>query len=235
MNKVFVRSGLAPHLYDLLMRGQQNLTGLINDGQTVGVVNNNAQNVARSYIRYAGGGNSASFNVAAIDDDNLWDTLVMRNQAQTQQVELEVTNGATFQVGFETGSTLSNDSDGDGLPDGWEMSNGLDRLSGTGVNGADGDKDGDGMSNMKEFIAGTVANDSSSFLRIVSVNRLPTGSCQIVWSSVTGRKYQVWSSTNLINFSTLGGEVTAAGATSTNLDASVGSGKFYKVQVIPLP
>lgn len=235
VSKVYVRSGLSPHLYDLLMRGQQNLTGLVNDGQTVGVLNNNGQNVVRSFIRYAGSNNNATYNTAAIDDDALWDTLVMRNQAQTQQVELEVTNAANFQIGFETGSTLSNDTDGDGLPDGWEMSNGLDRFSGTGVNGADGDLDGDGMSNIKELIAGTLANNSLSVLRIVSVTRLPNGNCTIVWTSTPERSYEVWATTNLTQpYSLLSGPnpVPSQGATTSFPDPSAGgTNKYYKIKV----
>lgn len=61
------------------------------------------------------------------------------------------------------------DTDGDGLPDGWEVRYGLDPLEGnpgtcslrTGllvtnaVNGAEGDPDGDGFSNLQELINGT--------------------------------------------------------------------------------
>ena len=43
------------------------------------------------------------------------------------------------------------DSDNDGLPDGWEWKYGLDPLSSTGADGAVGDPDGDGMSNLQEY------------------------------------------------------------------------------------
>ena len=51
------------------------------------------------------------------------------------------------------------DSDGDGLPDGWESDNGLDEGDPDGVNGAYGDADGDGLSNVAEFLAGTDPNN----------------------------------------------------------------------------
>jgi hypothetical protein len=47
------------------------------------------------------------------------------------------------------------DGDADGLPDNWETTFGLDPDSATGVNGASGDPDNDGVSNAAERTAGT--------------------------------------------------------------------------------
>lgn len=44
------------------------------------------------------------------------------------------------------------DGDADGLPDEWEDSNGLDSTDALGDNGPDGDPDGDGLSNLDEYL-----------------------------------------------------------------------------------
>jgi hypothetical protein len=52
------------------------------------------------------------------------------------------------------------DSDGDGLPDGWETTYGLNPLN---PSDAAGDLDGDGFSNLEEFEAGSNPVDAASF------------------------------------------------------------------------
>ena len=75
--------------------------------------------------------------------------------------DLNLTTGqnASLQADVE-GSVV--DSDGDTLPDAWELENGLDPQSHAGAHGADGDWDLDGATNREEYQSGTIPNDATS-------------------------------------------------------------------------
>jgi hypothetical protein len=75
--------------------------------------------------------------------------------------------------------TITLDSDGDGLPDDWEMVS-FGNLNQT----ASGDADGDGFNNMAEYLAGTNPTDANSSLRITLIQPLP-GAVRIDWRGGT--------------------------------------------------
>ncbi|HRT56487.1 MAG TPA: lamin tail domain-containing protein [Candidatus Paceibacterota bacterium] len=84
------------------------------------------------------------------------------------------------------GSGGQADSDGDGMPDEWEEGHGLNKY----INDAGLDPDGDGLSNLQEFLAGTDPQDRHSYLRIAGVSDSPTG-IRIEFEARAGRTYSV--------------------------------------------
>jgi hypothetical protein len=92
-------------------------------------------------------------------------------------------------------NTLSRfvDSDGDGIPDWWEI-----QYSGDPVNMlAGGDDDGDGVSNLDEFIAGSNPTDGTSVFAIDDIASAGSSAVVMKWSTISGRIYSVYSHTDL--------------------------------------
>jgi len=131
------------------------------------------------------------------------------------------------------------DSDGDGLPDGWEMDHGLSEFSAIGPDGAEGDPDGDGSTNLQELMAGTHPNDAGSVLRVESVVKNGTGGFEVTWQSVPGKTYQVLYASNLGGpwQENLPASEVAAGVgetTKSYTDTTAGSmtKRFYRVRLV---
>jgi hypothetical protein len=84
------------------------------------------------------------------------------------------------------------DSDGDGVPDDWMMQyfGHVDGQAGD-LSRAQDDADGDGMTNLAEYLAGTSPKDASSYLRITSMTVGGTNGVQVLWGSATNKLYSV--------------------------------------------
>ncbi len=80
------------------------------------------------------------------------------------------------------------DTDGDSLPDGWEIQMGLNPKSPVGPDGPEGDPDGDGLPNLAELRAGTHPNDPVSTFQLTA--EITAGrQVRLSWASVLGRRY----------------------------------------------
>ena len=149
----------------------------------------------------------------------------------------------TVRYGGQTSVRLTDlvivDTDNDGLPDWWEDQFGFNK-----ANAADAalDFDGDGASNMNEFLAGTNPNNRGSVLRIVALQP-EGGAMRITWSTVGGKSYRVQTnappasgsfSTNFADFTPLI-TVPGTGESNTNV-ADPGantSARYYRVRLGP--
>ncbi|MHB1306710.1 MAG: CotH kinase family protein, partial [Limisphaerales bacterium] len=80
------------------------------------------------------------------------------------------------------------DSDQDGMPDAWEETNRLDPQT----DDAGLDADGDGASNLAEYLAGTDPQDRASVLRL-SVTSAPGRPVILSFIGVAGREYRVFA------------------------------------------
>jgi hypothetical protein len=82
------------------------------------------------------------------------------------------------------------DTDQDGLPDAWEIQHSLRPDDPTGVNGALGDPDEDGLGNLAEYVAGTDPRDAASCLQVSSAD-VNGGVFVLRFVAVAGKTYSV--------------------------------------------
>jgi hypothetical protein len=183
--------------------------------------------VVRAYVRGISG---VTYNASAIDDDPLtqFDTINLRNQAQTQQVEFTLTSGASFDLGFETGPTLSESLDGDALPDAWETSQQLSAGDGTGANGDSGNPDFDGYTNREEFILGLNPQAADAYLP--TPTKTATG-FRVTFATVPNRWYRVFYSDDMVGWDPVTGDILGTGAAQVVDDTTSQTRRFYKVEV----
>lgn len=123
--------------------------------------------------------------------------------------------GAAELVASDLG--VGSDTDNDGMPDAWE---GLHTFNPTNPADAGLDADGDGQSNLEEYLAGTHPRDATSVFRILSIDVAPDRSrLDYTWSSVPGRNYTVWRSTNLSNWTQI--DSATAGTNQTIMAGAI--------------
>jgi hypothetical protein len=127
------------------------------------------------------------------------------------------------------------DTNGDGLPDAWQI-----HYFGS-INSPDArpdaDPDHDGMNNLQEYLAGTDPTDPNSVFKLSAVTQVAPGVLQLQWLSATNRLYTVLESTSITAsmaaFNPLATNILATPPVNTCLvtNASPQAAHFYRLQV----
>lgn len=196
-------------------------------------------------------------NLLQLDGGNVVITNASTNAVLEVRRGKLVLNGGTLQVDrfvmtnacaqfVRTGGTLlyglavldpNRDDDGDGTPNGWEQSSGLDPL-----NAADGnvDSDGDGFTNLQEYLAGTDPTNSASAFRINSVIRM-SNDVLITWITGIGKTNALQRSSGSSgsfsnNFTDIFTVTNTTGTATNYLDVGAATNVpalYYRVRVVP--
>ena len=238
LNKAFVRFGLSPNLLDLMRRGQSGLGAEQTSATRVNLTNTSSSEIVRAFVE------GPQINAAATDiGGSSFTTVLRRNQAQTHQVEVELTGAGphTINLGFDLGIDIS-DADNDGLPDSWENQYILSTSDDGSINidnGANGDPDQDGLSNMVEWLVGLNPQvvDNSNYPKL-GINRI-AGGFRLTFPTLPGRTYQIQTSATLDAWQPLGDPLVTAPADppgNFQLDDTTGlPRRFYRMVVAPSP
>jgi hypothetical protein len=130
------------------------------------------------------------------------------------------------------------DSDGDGIPDEYEIAHGLNRF----LNDAALDSDKDGESNLREFILSTHSNTYDRYAFSTAYNDL-AGTATVTFPTIAGRNYKVLYSADLITWLPASSVVAGNGTTMTWTDDGTATGtppsaaskRFYRIEVTVVP
>ena len=121
------------------------------------------------------------------------------------------------------------DTDGDGMSDAYELEHFGSETGGDPTK----DPDGDGRTNLEEFLALTDPNDGNSFFDVSG--EIVGGTFVISIRTEVGRLYQVATNTDMQGFTDLGDPVVGDGTTVEVTHPNPGDRRFYEITVSVAP
>ena len=236
-SKLFVRFGLSPNLLDLMLNGHSNLgnefTADVSGSRRLDLVNNNGTDTIRAFVV------APQINDAASDvTGSGFTTVNRRNQAQTHQVEVELTGAGPhlLTLGFDQGvDDQAPNLSTDGIPNSWWD----DYFTNTADYVGSADPDGDGMTNSIEWLVGLnpIVNDINSYPKL-SITKSGTN-YKLSIPTIANRRYQLQVSSDMSSWTNSGQPTdTAVGASAGLLeitDTPVGSKRFYRMLISTVP
>ena len=227
LGTLYVRSGLSPDLEELLLHGQAYLGGEQHADGVLTLSNLDPVRSVAAKVAY-GGSYTATCNTNAVDGTDL-DTVRMRNQAQTHQVELSGSGTFSFAIGFEA---AAGEQYNDGVPYSW--------LSGYGYDPETVDVNGtlasNGVNSLREaYVANLDPHDPAAQFDLTYVGRT-NANFVVRFATRPEREYLVWFATNgLVTPTWLQGpsnRIQGTGGIEEWTDPSAPTNKrFYKVGV----
>jgi hypothetical protein len=239
----YIRFGLSPNLQDLMIRGQTGLSVITTNQNTrINVAHSSSDGTVRAFLQVAGNvanNSTASINTTAMDtltgSNPSFTAINMRNQPQTQQVEIALTGDGphTITLGFDDGTDAPPATDG--ILDSWWSQYGISEADRVATN----DFDGDGVNNLLEYRLGSSPSSAASTglptLNTAGTNGLSTNGFTFSFPTVTNVNYQPVTVANLssTNWSDLGPLIPGDGTVKSAHDPSATNSarKFYKIYI----
>jgi hypothetical protein len=143
-------------------------------------------------------------------------------------------NGLETEIILDRFEFIANDTDADGMPDGWERAHGLNF---TNAADAAADDDGDGFTNLQEYRAGTDPANAMSALNITAVE-IAGADYRITFDSAADRNYDLESTPGLqpANWGPVTQAVAGTGSAIQITDAGAATNapsRYYRLRLAP--
>ena len=156
-------------------------------------------------------------NTVAVDQSGGFSTVNMRNQAQTQQVEVSGSGTMNIAVGFETNWTDVLTTGTDGIPDWWRLKYfGHTAGIASDLSRAGDDPAGDGLTNMQKYILMLDPTKSEpGSLPTLTITANAQGQPVLGFPSLPDRLYGIYYSTSegpTANWSQAGNSIIGTGS-----------------------